>query len=431
MKLYKSIILLILSCNHAWCQFTDLNLGTNGRINTLFHDTISNVLFVGGIFNLAGNQNINNIASWDGANWSSFGSNEKFINPGSIECITNFNGNIVVGGLFDSIGQTPMNNISMWNGTSWVQLGAGFNSTVISLKVYNNELYAGGLFGSSGTQIIRGLAKWTGSQWIEITSLMGYVATLEIFDNKLIVGGNFYHMNISAVANIMAWDGANVDTTYNGFNNLVIKLKTIEDTLYAVGRFTLSVNNGKYASAYYNNTWNPIGNPPVISGSGIGDICKYENKLFFAGGFQNNTDFSFFNGNSFDSVASLNGYIISMCNYDSGIVVAGLFNMINNQPFNFISKYKTTNTIINNLTNTSNFSVSPNPTTDISFLRCNMSGLNKHRAILVDFNGNLIYEKYILEGSQIIDSSLHPGIYCLRIFTDNSSYKSINLIKVQ
>ena len=132
MKKYLTLFLLFVTSfnNNAYSQWSDVSLGTNSSVNEFYVDSASNLLFVGGQFSTAGGMNINNIATWDGANWSSFGNNEKFSSPGTVSAIVNYNGSIIVGGQFDSIGSVPVNNIAKWNGTSWEPIGYGFDRYV-------------------------------------------------------------------------------------------------------------------------------------------------------------------------------------------------------------------------------------------------------------------------------------------------------------
>ncbi len=150
MKNYLILFLLFATSfiNKAYSQWSDVQMGTNSAINSFYVDSASNLLFVGGQFTTAGGMNINNIATWDGINWSSFGSNDVFSSTGAafVSAIVNFNGLIIIGGKFNSIGSILVNNIAKWNGTSWESIGNGLDDTVGDLIVYNGDLYACGAF---------------------------------------------------------------------------------------------------------------------------------------------------------------------------------------------------------------------------------------------------------------------------------------------
>ena len=116
-------------------QWSNLQQGVIGWVNTFYVDSVSNILFVGGNFDTVGGMNINNIATWDGTNWSTFGNNAIFSSPDDVSAIVNFNGDIVIGGGFDSIGSVLVNNIARWNGTVWESIGSGFNGAVRDLII--------------------------------------------------------------------------------------------------------------------------------------------------------------------------------------------------------------------------------------------------------------------------------------------------------
>ena len=139
MRLLYLIILSITICFRLNAQWSDLNSGVNGRVSSMYVDSASGLLFVGGNFSTAGSSNINSIATWDGTNWNSFGTNDLFSSPRNVSAIVNYNGYIIIAGDFDSIGLIPVNNIAKWNGVTWESLGNGFDDYVTDIIVYKNE----------------------------------------------------------------------------------------------------------------------------------------------------------------------------------------------------------------------------------------------------------------------------------------------------
>jgi hypothetical protein len=67
-------------------------------------------------------------------------------------------------------GNVPANDIAKWDGTQWSALGSGTNGpSVTSLTVFDDgngpALYAGGTFTTAGGVPANGIAKWNGSEW--------------------------------------------------------------------------------------------------------------------------------------------------------------------------------------------------------------------------------------------------------------------------
>ncbi|WP_348343253.1 T9SS type A sorting domain-containing protein, partial [Ignavibacterium sp.] len=130
---------------------------------------IGNELYVGGQFNTinGGTVAVNNLARWDGISWSDVG--------GGVSQGTNFQtgvyalasrGNeLIVGGNFTIAGSTPANNIAIWNGSQWTALGNGLNGTVRAILVSGNEIYVGGQFTTAGGNLAFSIARWDGANW--------------------------------------------------------------------------------------------------------------------------------------------------------------------------------------------------------------------------------------------------------------------------
>ena len=101
----------------------------------------------------------NNIAQWNGTNWSALGSGigSDFFNEdlGNVEALAVLGGTLYAGGGFSTAGVSMANNIAQWNGTSWSALGSALNGDVSALAVLGGTLYAGGGF-QDGVGIING-----------------------------------------------------------------------------------------------------------------------------------------------------------------------------------------------------------------------------------------------------------------------------------
>ncbi len=123
-------------------------------------------LYAGGTFTMTGNVPVNRIAKYDAASngWLPLGSgiDQGSIDQGAIYAMAfDKNGNVYAGGYFGAAGAVAANNIAMWNGTQWSALGSGMNGAVGALAVDDaSNLYAGGTFTTTGSIVVNRIAKW-------------------------------------------------------------------------------------------------------------------------------------------------------------------------------------------------------------------------------------------------------------------------------
>ena len=435
----KNVIIIFLVfystiLNKVYSQWSDVSLGTNSVVDVFYVDSASNLLFVGGQFSAAGGKNINSIATWDGSEWNAFGNNEVFSSPGVVSAIVNYNGSIIVGGDFDSIGMTRVNNIARWNGSEWESLGNGFDDSVNDLIIFKGELYACGSFYYSGTDYVNAFAKWNGTNWLRVANIYGYANSFTIYNDNLIISGSFYHQNINSIGNIMSWTGADVDSTLAGFNNTVIRVKSYNDTLIAVGSFTFGTsNNSNYVSIYYNQSWHSIGNP-TGGQNWITDAIKYYGELYLCGYFYDPPDLCRYNGSGFDSVADVIGFFKVLSEYKGELYAGGLFRSLNGIAIKNIARFnKNINSISTNELLSKNFlSIWPNPSTDGKiFLEFeSIYKVNTINIKIYSITGQLVYSDYlnnVYSNILNIDISQLHGLFYISC-TVNNKFCHVQLI---
>ncbi|HTA81506.1 MAG TPA: hypothetical protein VK783_01100, partial [Bacteroidia bacterium] len=126
-------------------------------------------LYITGKFNF-GNDNYDKIAKWDG---------EKLIQPGKginskfsmdATALTTFKGRLFVGGWFDSAGGLKTNNIAEWDGQNWSSSINGMNGEITSFVKYKDSLYAIGSFKAGNKEIPIAILK--DSDWYSIRNSM-------------------------------------------------------------------------------------------------------------------------------------------------------------------------------------------------------------------------------------------------------------------
>jgi CSLREA domain-containing protein len=160
------------------------------------------------------------IAKWDGTNWSALGSNAA--GNGSLNNIVNAiavsGNNVYAGGLFTNVNNkgTVLNaadNIARWDGANWSSLGAAYDGesavvgSVLAIAVSGDTVYAGGYFrnildGSTIVDTADYVARWDGAHWSGLGSngagdgsLNESVWSLAATPTALYAGGKFMDVN--------------------------------------------------------------------------------------------------------------------------------------------------------------------------------------------------------------------------------------------
>lgn len=225
--------------------------------------------------------------------WSSLGDGVD----GNVYAITMYNNKIVIAGEFQHAGGFPVNNIAQWDGANWSAIGNGLNDTVYALLVdtTNNTLYAGGHFVIPGNPSINHIARWNGSAWVAVGNvLFGYGVDGDVraltYHYGLVAGGSFSHAgNSTSVNNITRWNNVNWETFSNGLNDTVYCM-TVDYTvnpniLYVGGKFTqtvaFSLPVGHIAS------WNQAGWNQLNTGmnNNVYALTLYNGDLYAGGTF--------------------------------------------------------------------------------------------------------------------------------------------------
>jgi len=207
----------------------------------------SNGLYAGGVFTTAGGHTANQIARWDGNNWSALGSGVN----STVYALAASGSDLYAGGIFTTAagfsGSTiTVNRIAKWDGSSWSSLGSGVDDIVNAVAVSGGDLYAGGWFKTAGGAPANYLAKWDGSNWSSLGSgVDDIVEALAVSGGDLYVGGYFTRAtNIGGSAvtvnRLAKWNGSYWSALDSGMNRGVLVLAVSDVGLYAGGEFTMA-----------------------------------------------------------------------------------------------------------------------------------------------------------------------------------------------
>ncbi|HYN92322.1 MAG TPA: hypothetical protein VES42_00530 [Pilimelia sp.] len=266
-------------------------------------------LFAGGTFTEAGGTVANNIAAWDGVDWSALTGPAGEGTDDQVSAMVLYNGKLIVGGSFIEAGGVPVSGIASWDGTTWAPLtgASGIPGVTVaplgfvsSLAVYNGDLYVGGYFPrAGGTQTVHNLARWNGTEWSPVTGPAGFgtenngsdiapIWDLAVHNGALIVGGNFTSAGGVPANSVARWDGATWSAVgMPALNDLtVLALEQHNGMLVATRSYVgdnVSVHD--VARLTFAGQWAPLLSP---SGAGLNgearDLTVYNGQLI-AGGF--------------------------------------------------------------------------------------------------------------------------------------------------
>jgi hypothetical protein len=232
----------------------DFDAGVHTMIE--FDDGTGPALYVGGRFTLAGGEDANRIAKWDGVNWAPLGSGTAadFFGDDGVRALAVFDDGggpaLFVGGGFSIAGGVAASNVAKWDGSSWFPLGSGAHIGVSSLAVFDDgsgaALFVGGQWpGDAGGVAVNHIARWDGTNWSAVGSgsngTDGRIFALAVFDDgggdALYVGGSFNNAGGSPAVNVAKWDGFNWAPVGSGLAGMVTSFVIFDDGGGEVKRF--------------------------------------------------------------------------------------------------------------------------------------------------------------------------------------------------
>jgi hypothetical protein len=222
-----------------WSSLTGPNAtGVNGAVYALavVDDGEGPVLYAAGNFITAGGETVNRIARWDGTTWSALTGSNGTGMSGPVYALAEYHDGtspaLYAGGWFTTAGGETVNNIAKWDGSDWSPL-SGPNGTGVSHPVYTLSrfddgsgpgLYAGGQFTTAGGRTVNHIAKWDGKVWSPLagpsgTGVSSQVEALAVFDDgtgqALFAGGNFFTAGGIASFYMAKWTTCPADPSCN------------------------------------------------------------------------------------------------------------------------------------------------------------------------------------------------------------------------
>ena len=273
--------------------------GVDGTVNAIAG--ADGAIYMGGSFKIAGSVTANNVARWDGSTWSAVG--EGLGRPGidAVRALAVSGSDVYAGGSFASTGAgISANNVARWNGVDWSALGSGVNSNVNSIAIAaGGDVYVGGRFTSAGTIAANRIARWDGAAWSPLDAGATGVPTVDsvlsvaLLGSDVYIGGTFTAASGVVVNRIARWNGTAWSALDTGTSGSVSAITVVGTELYAGGTFT------RAGSAAVNNVarWNGASWAGIDHGAGeapngfVSAIAVAGSDVYVAGAFSAMGDF--------------------------------------------------------------------------------------------------------------------------------------------
>jgi hypothetical protein len=126
-------------------------------------------LYISGLFYSSTGNAGTGIIRWNDTTWRDVGGSLQLVSYAypriSDMCV--HNGKLYCVGLFDYVGGVNANNLASWDGTNWCSYGTTFDNAVTQVAFYNDTMYLGGGFRHEDSDSIHYLIKWIGGNYVD------------------------------------------------------------------------------------------------------------------------------------------------------------------------------------------------------------------------------------------------------------------------
>lgn len=452
-KLMIAISLFTCACPlqaQVWSKMLDSVPGFF-QVRAHVHDTINNILYLGGDINTANNKMCYGVAKYDGNTFDSLQSGVQG-SFGVVQSMQMFQNKLYVFGGFNNTGKYNCKSIGRWNGTSWDSLNFKPDQPAFWSDVYNNELYVSGWFDTIGGQPIKHVAKFDGTNWYDLS--FPFADRVEAIKNYK---GILYAASYTGV-----WQYSNNTWTHladcgGDMFRAVFGMTEIDGLLYIYGRFnSLGGVTSKGIVAFDGVKWYGLGQGMSYSGyEVIRNVQKIDGKIHITGMFNNiegvgsstqnpsqQTNYAVLDSNQWCIKSPpFDNATFGVVKYNGNLHIYGAFWKCGNDSVVGFAKWNGGNSTVacsntftisntyvglNEIPFSDNIKIYPNPTTSILNITDEENQLQNAIIQIKNYLGQVVFTNSFTP--QINLSHLSAGMYFLTI-QDNSIKKTVKIIK--
>jgi hypothetical protein len=441
----KLLVILLMTTSKIGYSQSWKGLVDSSYINISFmvNDSANDKLIIGGYFvNIGTITNINGIATYDGISITEVSPNGD-PNLNASRCALYYKGDLYVGGSFG------FPYILKYDGSNWVTIGA--NNSVLGMSVINNELYVVGAFDSIAGIPARFIAKYDGITWqalnFDYVSGGQIINCIQSLNGELYIGGTIDQVGTGLRVTLLKYNSQTLhwEECVPLFNNLMINISNMyvyKNELYLAGTPPLG-GTGPVILRYDGDSLKSVGGGLIGINPRINSFCEWDDKLVCAGFFNkagiiDADGLAFWDGVNWCTIPSSNGDEVFSCVgvYQDTLYIAGTFaQMEGDSTVKRFAKWLggknysiCTTTDLEEIDNTENFKVFPNPANDQINIMLT-SNLNESVEISVfDCRGNLVLNHQVQinmgkNNFRLKINDLYAGLYFVRI---NSNQTQVN-----
>lgn len=328
-------------------NWSALGEGCNGPVYSLAVN--GKDVYIGGYFTNAGGVEANNIVKWRGGKWTPLGSGLN----NAVYALAANDSNLYAGGYFTKAGELNTNRVAKWNGRRWLRMGngmSGSNPTVYVLALDDSIVYAGGSFATAGVKECNNIARWTGSGWAPMDyGTFGPVYAIAVDDNDVYIGGGFTGASSAGTSYLVRWDGGTWRWLGGTTDGPVYGFTMVDDTLYIAGRFEgAGGTHAKGIVKWDGKTWSPLRGGLSGAPFHVNAVANYKGGIIVGGNFWKAdeivvNEIARWDGNHWfaigNEIIGLEDYPAAVTYLDSAVYFAGGFKRVGHIQANYAAKW--------------------------------------------------------------------------------------------
>jgi len=459
---FLTVFSLKLTFSMCYCQDYSPIANFNGYASKMATDTMNNVMYIAGGFNLANGISVQGLCKYDGQNVSPI--SNVLLTPFetsffTFQDIIVYQGSLYVSSHniyeFGQVENTPIDSrIFRFNGFEWESVFHEFGYCG-AFDVIDDKLYL--LGNTSSNTPLLGVYDgsvidyyYFNSNNFNVTDWAGVAICAVKYDDLILIGGDFNQLSVEGgQTDLLVFDESNgFDLFEHAPNELAVgagqgisSMIVWDGKLVAAGNINIGANSYTLGiGILIDGFWEPIGGQePVMAGiiSGLGpieDLLAIDDHLFIVGGFTNYSGpqqeiysashAGYVVGNDFfrlsNDIFVPPSTVLDINLFNNEMYLCGNFQHINTYPASSVVKFIGQTTLSNSSLNTDStlLSIFPNPSTHTVYL--SSPDITPGSFVRIyNLSGQLVYEQNVLQQSERLTVATAnigpPGMYVVQL----------------